>query len=76
MVGQNGYGVGLPDVLRRRMPGRSDARDADWMGPGAILREHLSAVMAAIDAGVPVGGVLALDAGHYEWGSDEPRFGL
>jgi beta-glucosidase len=41
------------------------------------LREHLAAVVAAIDAGVQVGGYWHWTlADNYEWGSYEPRFGL
>jgi hypothetical protein len=41
------------------------------------LREHLGAVVAAVDAGIPVAGYWhrSLMDG-YEWGSYEPRFGL
>jgi beta-glucosidase len=41
------------------------------------LREHLAAVVDAVDAGVPVTGYYHWTlADNYEWGSYEPRFGL
>ena len=41
------------------------------------LRANLTALVRAIDAGIPVGGYLHWTlADSYEWGSYEPRFGL
>ena len=47
-----------------------------WDRP-RYLREHLAAVVAAVDAGVPVAGYWHWSlVDNYEWGSYEPRFGL
>ncbi|MCU1462109.1 MAG: putative beta-glycosidase [Acidimicrobiales bacterium] len=41
------------------------------------LREHLAAVVDAVDAGVPITGYYHWTlADNYEWGTFEPRFGL
>ena len=41
------------------------------------LRENIAAVMAAVDAGLPVSGYWHWSlVDNYEWGSYEPRFGL
>jgi beta-glucosidase/6-phospho-beta-glucosidase/beta-galactosidase len=41
------------------------------------LREHLAAVVDAVDAGVPVAGYWHWSlVDNYEWGSYQPRFGL
>jgi beta-glucosidase/6-phospho-beta-glucosidase/beta-galactosidase len=64
---------GLCNRVRR---GRSIPRLDGW-DRARYLREHLSAVVAAIEAGVPVGGYWHWTlADNYEWGSYEPRFGL
>ncbi len=47
-----------------------------WDRP-RYLREHLAAVVAAIDDGVPVTGYWHWSlVDNYEWGSYQPRFGL
>ena len=47
-----------------------------WDRP-RYLREHVAAVMAAVDDGVPVAGYWHWSlVDNYEWGSYEPRFGL
>lgn len=64
---------GLCNRVRR---GRSYPRLDGWDRP-RYLREHLAAVVAAIDAGVAVTGYWHWTlADNYEWGSYEPRFGL
>lgn len=64
---------GLCNRVRR---GRSIPRLDGW-DRARYLREHLSAVVAAIESGVPVGGYWHWTlADNYEWGSYEPRFGL
>lgn len=64
---------GLCNRVRR---GRSIPRFDRW-DRARYLREHLAAVVAALDAGVPVGGYWHWTlADNYEWGSYEPRFGL
>jgi beta-glucosidase len=41
------------------------------------LRENIAAVLAAVDAGLPVGGYWHWSlVDNYEWGSYQPRFGL
>ncbi|MHB1518339.1 MAG: family 1 glycosylhydrolase [Acidimicrobiales bacterium] len=56
--------------------GRSYPRVDGW-DRCRYLRRHLAAVMAAIDAGVPVEGYWHWSlVDNYEWGSYEPRFGL
>lgn len=50
---------------------------ADGWDRVRYLRAHLGAVVAAIEAGVPVSGYYHWClADNYEWGSYEPRFGL
>jgi beta-glucosidase/6-phospho-beta-glucosidase/beta-galactosidase len=64
---------GLCNRLRR---GRSYPRSDGWDRP-RYLREHIGAVVAALDAGVPVTGYWHWSLmDNYEWGSYEPRFGL
>ena len=56
--------------------GQSLARLDGWDRP-RYLREHLAAVVAAVDDGVPVAGYWHWSlVDNYEWGSYEPRFGL
>ena len=64
---------GLCNRVRR---GRSWPRGDGWDRPRS-LRAHLKAVVAALDAGLPVTGYFHWTlADSYEWGSYEPRFGL
>ncbi len=64
---------GLCNRVRR---GRGWPRVDGW-DRGRALRAHLKAVVAAIDAGIPVTGYFHWTlADCYEWGSYEPRFGL
>ena len=64
---------GLCNRVRR---GHSLPRLDGWDRP-RYLRENLGAVMAAVDAGVPVAGYWHWSlVDNYEWGSYEPRFGL
>jgi beta-glucosidase/6-phospho-beta-glucosidase/beta-galactosidase len=64
---------GLCNRVRR---GRAWPRGDGW-DRSRSLRAHLKAVVAAIDAGVPVTGYFHWTlADCYEWGSYEPRFGL
>jgi beta-glucosidase len=63
-------------MCNRVRDGRSLPRLDGWDRP-RYLREHLAAVMAAIDDGVPVAGYWHWSlVDNYEWGSYEPRFGL
>ncbi len=63
-------------LCNRVRHGRSYARSDGWDRP-RYLREHLGAVTAALDAGVPVEGYWHWSlVDNYEWGSYEPRFGL
>lgn len=64
---------GLCNRVRR---GRSFSREDGWDRP-RYLRENVAAVVAAVDAGVPVEGYWHWSiVDNYEWGSYEPRFGL
>jgi beta-glucosidase/6-phospho-beta-glucosidase/beta-galactosidase len=64
---------GLCNRVRR---GRSYPRLDGWTRD-RYLRENLSAVVDALDQGVPVSGYWHWTlADNYEWGSYEPRFGL
>ena len=64
---------GLCNRVRR---GRSYPRADGWDRP-RYLAANLAAVVAALDAGLPVGGYYHWTlADNYEWGSYEPRFGL
>ncbi len=63
-------------MCNRVRAGRSYPRLDGWDRP-RYLRENLAAVVAAIDAGTPVGAYYHWTlADNYEWGSYEPRFGL
>jgi beta-glucosidase len=56
--------------------GRSYPRPDGWDRP-RYLAANLAALVAAIDAGVPVGAYYHWTlTDNYEWGSYEPRFGL
>ncbi len=64
---------GLCNRVRR---GRSYLRADGWDRP-RYLRENVSSVVSAIDAGLPMGAYYHWTlADNYEWGSYEPRFGL
>ena len=53
------------------------AGEMDESGFVSFLRENVAAVVAAVDAGVPVTGYWHWSlVDNYEWGSYEPRFGL
>jgi beta-glucosidase/6-phospho-beta-glucosidase/beta-galactosidase len=63
-------------LCNRVRNGRSYQRSDGWDRP-RYLREHLGAVVAAIDDGVPVEGYWHWSlVDNYEWGSYEPRFGI
>ncbi|MDA8183065.1 MAG: family 1 glycosylhydrolase [Actinomycetota bacterium] len=63
-------------MCNRVRNGRSYVRSDGWDRP-RYLRENVAAVVAAIDAGWPVGGYLHWSlVDNYEWGSYEPRFGI
>lgn len=63
-------------LCNRARLGRSFPRLDGWDRP-RHLREHLAAVVAALDHGVPVTGYWHRTlADDYAWGSYEPRFGL
>ena len=63
-------------LCNRVRQGRSLPRLDGWDRP-RYLRENLSAVVAAVDDGVPVTGYWHWSlVDNYEWGSYEPRFGL
>ncbi len=79
---QHDLAPGLPlwvvenGLCNRVRDGRSLPRLDGWDRP-RYLREHLAAVMSAIDEGVPVAGYWHWSlVDNYEWGSYEPRFGL
>ena len=79
---QHALAPGLPlwvvenGMCNRVRRGRSYGRLDGWDRP-RYLREHLAAVVDAIDAGVPVEGYWHWSlVDNYEWGSYEPRFGL
>jgi beta-glucosidase/6-phospho-beta-glucosidase/beta-galactosidase len=64
---------GLCNRVRR---GRSFDRLDGWDRP-RYLREHVAAVLEAVDQGVPVAGYWHWSlVDNYEWGTYEPRFGL
>jgi 6-phospho-beta-galactosidase len=64
---------GLCNRVRR---GRSYLRADGWDRP-RYLRENISSVASAVDAGVPMGAYYHWTlADNYEWGTFEPRFGL
>ncbi len=63
-------------LCNRVRHGRSFGRLDGWDRP-RYLRENLAAVVAAVDAGVPVGGYWHWSlVDNYEWGTYEPRFGI
>ena len=63
-------------LCNRVRNGRSYSRQDGWDRP-RYLRENIAAVVAAVDAGVPVEGYWHWSiVDNYEWGSYEPRFGL
>jgi beta-glucosidase/6-phospho-beta-glucosidase/beta-galactosidase len=63
-------------LCNRVRSGHAIPRLDGWDRP-RYLREHLAAVVAAVDAGVPVTGYWHWSlVDNYEWGSYEPRFGL
>ncbi|MGP8008113.1 MAG: family 1 glycosylhydrolase [Acidimicrobiales bacterium] len=63
-------------LCNRVRNGRSYPRLDRWDRP-RYLREHLAAVVGAIDAGAPVTGYWHWSlVDNYEWGSYQPRFGL
>ena len=79
---QAGLAPGLPlwvvenGLCNRVRSGHAIPRLDGWDRP-RYLREHLAAVVAAVDAGVPVTGYWHWSlVDNYEWGSYEPRFGL
>jgi len=63
-------------MCNRVRNGRSYPRLDGWTRD-RYLREHLAALIAAVDQGVPVTGYWHWTlADNYEWGSYQPRFGL
>jgi beta-glucosidase/6-phospho-beta-glucosidase/beta-galactosidase len=63
-------------LCNRVRDGHAYPRLDGWDRP-RYLREHLAAVMEAVDDGVPVAGYWHWSlVDNYEWGSYEPRFGL
>jgi beta-glucosidase len=79
---QHSLAPGLPlwvvenGLCNRVRDGQAYPRLDGWDRP-RYLREHLAAVMAAVDDGVPVAGYWHWSlVDNYEWGSYEPRFGL
>lgn len=63
-------------LCNRVRHGRAELRSDGWDRP-RYLRGSLAAVMAAIDAGIPVTGYWHWSlVDNYEWGTYEPRFGL
>lgn len=64
---------GMASLVRN---GRSYPRVDGW-DRRRYLREHLAAIVAALDADVPVRAYLHWSlVDNYEWGSYEPRFGI
>jgi beta-glucosidase len=64
---------GMCNRVRR---GRSFDRLDGWDRP-RFMREHMRAVVDALDAGLPVAAYLHWSlVDNYEWGSYEPRFGI
>jgi beta-glucosidase/6-phospho-beta-glucosidase/beta-galactosidase len=56
--------------------GHSFKRIDGWERP-RYLRENLAAVVAGLDAGLPIGAYLHWSlVDNYEWGSYQPRFGI
>jgi beta-glucosidase len=63
-------------LCHRVRNGRAELRLDGWDRPG-YLRAILAAVVAAVDAGVPVAGYWHWSlVDNYEWGTYEPRFGI
>ncbi|MHB8219329.1 MAG: family 1 glycosylhydrolase [Acidimicrobiales bacterium] len=63
-------------MCNRVRNGRSHPRLDGWTRD-RYLREHLAAVVTAVEQGVPVTGYWHWTlADNYEWGSYQPRFGL
>ncbi len=63
-------------LCNRVRNGRSELRLDGW-DRRRYLRENLAAVVAAVDAGIPVTGYWHWSlVDNYEWGTYEPRFGL
>jgi beta-glucosidase/6-phospho-beta-glucosidase/beta-galactosidase len=63
-------------MCNRVRDGRSFGRLDGWDRP-RYLRENLAAVVAAVEAGVPVEGYWHWSlVDNYEWGSYQPRFGI
>ncbi len=63
-------------LCNRVRNGRRHLRTDGW-DRARYLRENLAAVVAAVDAGIPVTGYWHWSlVDNYEWGSYEPRFGL
>ena len=63
-------------LCNRVRNGRSYPRVDGW-GRERYLKASLSALLDAVDAGVPVGAYFHWTlADNYEWGSYQPRFGL
>jgi len=63
-------------ICNRVRRGRSYPRLDGW-DRIRYLRENLSCMIGAIDAGVPIGAYYHWTlADNYEWGSYEPRFGI
>jgi beta-glucosidase/6-phospho-beta-glucosidase/beta-galactosidase len=79
---QHDLAPGLPlwvvenGLCNRLRNGRSFPRTDGW-DRSRYVRENMAAVVAALDAGVPVAGYWHWSlVDNYEWGSYEPRFGL
>jgi beta-glucosidase/6-phospho-beta-glucosidase/beta-galactosidase len=63
-------------LCNRVRNGRSYPRLDGW-DRSRYIRENIAAVVAAADAGLPVGGYWHWSlVDNYEWGSYQPRFGL
>ncbi|HLN18308.1 MAG TPA: family 1 glycosylhydrolase [Acidimicrobiales bacterium] len=63
--------------MATRVRGGVAYRRLDGWDRVRYLREHLRAIVDALDAGVPVQGYLHWSlVDNYEWGTYEPRFGI
>ncbi|MGD0166137.1 MAG: family 1 glycosylhydrolase [Gaiellaceae bacterium] len=63
-------------LCNRVRNGHSYERIDGWDRP-RYLRENLAAVVAGLDAGLPIGAYLHWSlVDNYEWGSYQPRFGI
>jgi beta-glucosidase len=63
-------------LCNRVRNGHSYERIDGWDRP-RYLRENLTAVVAGLDAGLPIGAYLHWSlVDNYEWGSYQPRFGI